>query len=297
MPAGKLASLVAMIAVAVVMLRTPSLAGDRISDLTTMLASSSEKTRLSAAVSLARLADKRTMKPLVGALKDANPQVRAVAATALGKLAHQAAYPALKNAATGDTDATVRQAAHEAAIAVAKANNIKDELTDPPAVAAKTTSGFGHSPHAVEDKPDLFVTVKGTNDDSPGNKDKASRKANAEILKTVLSDELKAAPAVTTTATDAQRWGLDQRTIDVSIVKMETAQSNGMMEVATELRLAVSDQKGRLLSFLSGGAKVQIPLAKYQAKFLPNMKRDAIVGAMKGMMDKLLAHLRQIATT
>jgi len=275
------------------MMRTPVFAGDRITDLTTMLASSSEKTRLSAVVSLARLQDKRTMKPLVTALKDANPQVRAVAASALGRLAHQAAYPSLKSAATEDGDATVRQAAHDAAVAVAKANNIKDEFTDPP---VKTT-GFGHSPHAVEDKPDLFVTVKGANDDSPGNRDKASRKANAEMLKTVLADELKSAPAVTTTATDAQRWGLDQRTIDVSIVKMETAQSNGVMEVATELRLAISDHKGRMLSFLSGGAKVQVPLARYQAKYLPNMKRDAIVGAMKGMMDKLLAHLRQIATT
>lgn len=292
-----------MIALAVVMMRTPAVAGDRIAELTTMLASSSDKTRLSAAVSLARLGDKRTMKPLVAALKDPNAQVRAIAATALGKLGHQAAYPALKAAANSDVDATVRTTAREAALSIAKANNIKDELTDPPPVAAvpaqapKTTTGFGRSPHAVEEKPDLYVQVKGANDDSPGKVDKPTRKVNAEIVKAVLQDELRTAPLVTMAATEGQRWNLDARIIDVSIVKLEQTQANGMVEVSTELRLAISDDKGRLLSFLSGGAKVQVPASKYQPKFLLNMKRDAITGAMRGMMDKLLVHLRKITTT
>jgi len=270
-----------------------------------MLASSSDKARLSAVVSLARLGDKRTMKPLVTALKDANAQVRAIAANALGKLGHQAAYPALKTAATADTDATVRTTAREAALAIAKANNIKDEFTDPPAAPAqtqvqaqaKTTTGFGHSPHAVEEKPDLYVQVKGANDDSPGKVDKAIRKVNAEIVKGVLQEELRTAPLVTMVATEGQRWGLEARTIDVSIVKLEQTQANGLVEVSAELRLAISDDKGRMLSFLSGGAKVQLPAAKYQPKYLPSMKRDAVTGAMRGMMEKLLAHLRKITTT
>src|SRR5690606_472963 len=106
--------LVAVIAVAVVAARTPAFAGDRVAELTTMLSSSSEKTRLQAVLSLARLGDKRTLKPLVTALHDPNPQVRAIAATALGKLGHKAALPALKNAANDDRDATVRAKAREA---------------------------------------------------------------------------------------------------------------------------------------------------------------------------------------
>lgn len=300
MTTGKLARLVAMIVLAFVVTRTDALAGDRIAELTTMLASSSNKTRLSAVVSLARLGDKRTMKPLVTALKDPDVQVRALAAAALGKLGHKASYPALKSAATDDADATVRSTAHEAALAVAKANAIKDEFTDPPAAAVQArakTTGFGRSPHAVEDKADLYVTIKGTNDDSPGKAEKLVRKVNAEIVKAVLQDELRNAPLVTMIAADAQRWGLDQRLIDVSIIKLEQSQANGMVEVSAELRLVVSDNKGKLMSILSGGAKAQIPTAKYQVKNLPNMKREAIEGAMRGMMDKLLVHLRTITTT
>jgi hypothetical protein len=295
--------LVMLIALAVAVTPAPVFAGDRITELTTMLSSSSEKTRMSAVLSLARLGDKRALKPLVTALTDPNAQVRAIAATALGKLGHKAALPALKAAATDDLDDTVRAKAREAAALVAKANNIKDEV-EPSSPAepvmqarAKKTTGFGRSPHAVENRPDLYVTIKGTNDDSPGKTDKATRKANADILKLVLADQLRTAPQVTMVANEGERWGLDPRMIDVSVVKLDVAQAGSYMEVAAELRLAISDEKGKLISFLSGGAKVQIPLAKYKPRFLPNMRKEALEGAVKGMFDKLLVHLRQMATT
>lgn len=260
-----------------------------------MLSSSSEKTRISAVVSLAKLGDRRALKPLVTALHDPNAQIRALAATALGKLGHKAALPALTEMASNDPDETVRARAQEAAAMVAKANHIATDLPGEPAAPAQArhTTGFGHSPHAVEDKPDLYVLVKGTNDDSPGKADKTTRKANADILRQVFLDELKTAPQVTTTASVAQRWGLDARHIDLSIVKMEVVQNGGYVEMQTELRLAISDDSGKMLSFLSGGAKVQVPKAKFNLNALPMMRRDALEGAMRGMFDKLLAHLRR----
>jgi hypothetical protein len=272
-------------------------AGDRIADLTSMLSSSSEKTRMSAVLSLARLGDKRTLKPLVTALKDPSPQVRAIAATALGKLHHKAALPLLKTTAQDDVDPIVRKKARDAAIRVAKANNIKDDFAapSPTAHARKKTTGFGRSPHAVEGAPDLYVMVKGANDDSPGVTDKATRKVHADILKAALQDSLRAAPQVTMVQSEAERWGLDARTIDVSVTKLEMSQSGGYIEVEAELRLAISDQSGKMLSFLSGGAKVT---RKYSAKVpLASLRREALEGAMKGMFDKLIVHLRHITTT
>ncbi|MBV8756766.1 MAG: HEAT repeat domain-containing protein [Deltaproteobacteria bacterium] len=267
---------------------------DRIGDLTAMLSSSSDKTRLSAVVSLAKLGDKRALKPLVTALHDPNAQVRALAATGLGKLGHKAALPELQHVATDDTDDTVRTRAREAAMQVAKANHIAADMPgEEPAQARAHTSGFGRSPHAVEDKPDLYVLIKGANDDSPGKADKTTRKANADILKAAILDQLKTAPQVTMTADVAQRWGLDARHIDLSVVKLEVVQSGGYVEMQTELRLAISDDTGKMLSFLSGGAKVQVPKSKFNLNALPMMRRDALEGAMRGMFDKLLAHLRQ----
>ncbi len=295
----------------------PVLAGDRVTELTTMLSSSSEKTRLQAVLSLARLGDKRAVKPLVIALQDPNAQIRAVAATSLGKIGHKASLPALKTAAIDDTDETVRKTARDAVAAVSKANHLANDLPAqvasgepaiPPSAAASAASpppvpptarktGFGRSPHAVRDRPDLFVTVKGCNDDSPGKTDKVTRKQNAEILAASLKSELKRAPQVTMAQPDAERWGLDARMVDVSVTKMDVSQAGNYLEVSVELRLAISDNTGKMLSFLSGGAKVQVPMSKYKPQYLPSIRKEAIEGAMSGMMDKLLVHLRQITTT
>lgn len=251
------------------------------------------------------------MKPLVTALQDPNVQIRAVAATALGKLGHRASLAALKTAATDDVDETVRKSARDAVLAVAKANNIPSDLPDAPApaqdpanattvsapVQARKTTGFGRSPHAVEDRPDLYVAVKGCNDDSPGKTDKVTRKGHADFLALTLKDSLSKAHQVTMLENEAQRWGLEPRQLDVSVVKMETAQNGNYMEVEVELRLAISDVKGKMLSFLSGGAKVQIPLSKYKPSLLPSLRKDALEGALHGLFDKLLAHLRQVETT
>ncbi|MEO6774621.1 MAG: HEAT repeat domain-containing protein [Kofleriaceae bacterium] len=288
--------LVGVVAVALAVFTAPARA-DSVDLLTKQLSSSNERARVSATISLARLGDKRALKPLVTALHDPSAEVRAIAAVALGKLKHKAALPSLRAAATDDTDATVRKKAREAALAVAKANELDAELTPEPAAVAKAqsrhTKGFGHSPHAVADEPDLYVMIKSSSDDSPGKADKPTRKQNAEVVKQALLDSFKSAPQVTMAAADAQRWGLDPRTIDLSVVKMDVATNGGYVEIAAELRLAISDDKGKMLSFLSGGAKVQIPAAKFKGQYLQNYRREALEGAMRGMFDKLLAHLRQ----
>lgn len=270
-----------------------------------MLASSSDKARISAVVSLARLNDRAALKPLVTALHDPNAQVRALAANALGRLGHKAALPALK-AATEDPDDTVRARAKDAAIAVAKANKLPDPFPKAAAVpeiesaqARKSggRAGFGRQAHAVENHPDLYVTINTSADDSPGKADKAARRVHGDILRQTLSDSFKSQPMVTTIATDAQKWGLDPRHLDLSVTKLEVMQAGTMIEVEAQLRLAISDDNGKMLSFLSGGAKVQVPKRTFDAKYLPNLRKEAIENAARGLFDKLLAHLRTRSST
>jgi hypothetical protein len=304
---GGLARFVAPLVVAATLLRgTPAHAEDRVAELTKMLSSSSnEKARFAAVVALARIGDKRAMKPLVTALADPSPKIRAVAAVALGKLGHRAALPALKNTASDDADDDVRGRAKDAASAVAKANKLPDpfggvagggtEDNQPSTVQAKRKSGragFGTEPHALEERPDLYVMINSSADDSPGKADKNTRKVHADIVRQALADQCKSAPHVTTKAADGQRFGLDLRHIDLSVTKMDVAQSGAYVEIEAQLRLAISDDKGKMLSFLSGGAKVQVPKRTFDAKYLPNLRKEALENAMRGMFDKLIKHLR-----
>jgi hypothetical protein len=277
----------------------PALA-DQIGDLTkTVTSSSNEKARLAAVVSLAQLRDKRAMKPLVTALADPSAKIRAVAAVALGQLGHKAALPSLRTTANDDADLTVRARAKTAAIAVAKSNRLPHPFSEPATELAvvepkkQGRAGFGNAPRALEPKPDLYVVIKSSADDSPGKADKKTRKVNADIVRQVLADHCRSAPNVTSVAADAQRWGLDLRTVDLSVVKLDVVQSGAYVEVDAQLRLAISDDKGKMLSFVSGGAKVQVPKAKFDARYLPNLRKEALENAMRGMFDKLLAHLRE----
>jgi HEAT repeat protein len=270
----------------------------RIAELGQLLnTSSSAKARISAVAALARLGDKRAWKPLVGALKDPSASVRALAATALGKLGHKGSLPALAEA-TLDTDDTVRERAEEALAKVRKANNITvAEAPTEDAKAGTGEAGFGTNAHAVEARPDLYIVINGANDDSPGSTDKASRKKHAEYLKNTVAVALSSEATVTNVAADASKYGLEQRTLDLSVVKLEHRVSGNMVQVEAELRFAVGDKDGRMLSFVSGGATVEVAKKTFSSRNLPMLRQQALEGAVKGLWVKLLAHLRRDASS
>ena len=288
------------LALALGALHAPPARADEMVELTKMLSSSSsDKARLSAVTALARLGDKRTLKPLVTALHDPNTQVRAIAAAARGKLGHKAALPSLRDAAANDPDDGVRAKASGACAWIAKANHLALEGTD--AVATTEThprrAGFGHAAHAVENHAEYMIVISSSSDDSPGRLDKAARKVHSEALRAELTKELAAQPSVTLAAAEAQKWNLDTRHVDLSIVKMEVVPNGTYMEIQADLRLAISDDKGRMMSFVSGGAKVQIPKKTFDLRYLPALRKEAVENAMHGMFDKLLAQLRNRSQT
>lgn len=287
------------IAIAIVVRLAPAHAEDRVAALTRQLASSSEKTRLSAVLALAKLGDPAAQKPLVTALGDRSFRVRGVAVTALGRLGCEAALPTLRVLAADDADGDVRKAASTAVMKIAQAKHGADDREKPEVdaqarrAAPSAGRGAGHPVHADEPHPDLYLLVNSSADDSPGTADKRTRKARADIIKRVLLDNLKTETSVTSLAGDAQRWGLLARHIDLSVTRLGVDRTSGMVEVGAELRLAISDDSGKMLSFLSGGAKVQVPAGKFDARYLPELHREALENAMRGMVDKLLAHLRE----
>ncbi len=276
---------------------------DNVASLTdTLSSSSSEKERISAVTALARLGDKRALRPLVSALHDPSSIVRAIAAAGLGKLGHRASLPALREA-VGDADALVAKRAREAITRVCQANNLPDETPAPAATTAVATSGtgkpgFGRSPRALSAQPDVYVVLKTTKDDSPGTgagKDAKTRKENAVIIRDSLNGSLRTHVSVTNIAEDAKRYGLDPCQVDLSIVKLEQRQNGDYIEVQAELRLAISDDHGRMKSFLTNGAKVQVPRRTFDQRYLPQLRREALENAVKGIVDDLLVHLRRTA--
>jgi hypothetical protein len=250
--------------------------------------SASQKTKLSAIAALARLGGHHAVAPLVTALADTNPTVRALAAAALGKIGQKSALSPLRQV-SADPNENVRLRVAEAIRAITKANGLTQESAGS---TAQTGAGFGREARTTENNPDLYVVLKSCNDDSPGRSDKKARSTHAEVVRAAMMASLHDAALVTSVATDAKRLSLHPHVVDASVVKMVLRTRGKFLEVQTELRLAISDDSGKMLSFLSGGAVVSVPKQGFNWSYLPELRKTALENAVHGLFEKLLAHLR-----
>ena len=297
------AAVVTAVALAFAHVASASAQDGSIAELSSTLSkSSSEKSRLGAVIALARLGDRNTMKPLVAGLRDPSAKVRAAAAAALGRLAHKSSLPALREACN-DGDELVRKQATKAVALVSTANGIALEPTETASSQSLTAAsaatpikaGFGHQPRALATRPELYVLINTSTDDSSKKLDEKTRKSHGEIVRVAMAAALKTSPAISGNAADLEKYGLTARNLDLSVVTLEAKAVGNTMEIDAQLRLAISDKQGKMLAFVSGGAKVSVPKRTFESKQLPDLRREALEGAVKGLFDKLLDHLRRSA--
>jgi len=267
---------------------------DRLVNLARTLASSKhEKARIAAAVSLGRMKDRRALKPLVRALRDENRVVRAVAAASLGTLGDARALPGLKRA-TRDSDATVRRRATQAIVAIRKAAS-PEQVAEQKSVSDKDQphhAGFGDRPRKLDPRPTVYLVLKSTTDESKARVNKRARRHHADKMRSFIEAELSAAPDVTTSEQEALAYGIERNTIDASITKLARREAGPYVEVECEIRIAISNDRGKMLSFLTGGAKVQIPKGMFRMKHLPKLRLEAIENAVKSVNQDLISYLR-----
>jgi hypothetical protein len=260
---------------------------DRVHDLSrTLVHSQHDKERIAAAVSLGRLGDARAVKPLVAALRDDNRMVRAVAAMALGHLADDTALPALQRATT-DRDEVVRKRALEAIA------TIRNRAAGAPVPRA---AGFGTSPSRVGPEPVLFIGLKSTLDESKAPITTKERTGHGQKVRGWMLSELGRQSDVTVSEGEARALGLERSNIDVSIVKLDLQERGKFMEVECQIRVAISDDRGKMLSFLTGGAKIQVPRSTFRAKYLPQLRLEAIENAVKSVHQDMLGYMRRTRT-
>ncbi len=278
---ARTARLVWVIVMAMIVLPATASA-DRITTLSkTLRTSKHHKARIAAAVSLGRVRDRRALRPLVIALRDRNKTVRVIAATALGHLGEPAALAALRRASR-DADGLVRKRAMES---IARIRN-RRALRDNGYLKRKRKRRLSH-------RPELFVVVKSTHDESSGRLSKRVRKRRAKRMRYLMLKQLARTPEITLNESKAQRFGISPHAIDVSITSFRKRRRGRFIEIECKLRVAVSNKRGKMTSVLSGGAKVQVPTRTFKRRYLPQLRLEALENAVKGVHQDLLRHLRR----
>jgi hypothetical protein len=119
------------------------------------------------------------------------------------------------------------------------------------------------------------------------------RKHRAEQMKTLLSRELDATPEITTDERVAKKLRIAHYNLDASIMRFGRRVQGGMVEIECEIRVAISDQRGKMLSFMTGSAKVQVPRRSFKTRYLPRLHLEALENAVKGVHQDLLPQLRR----
>lgn len=298
---SRAAALVAVgLALAVFLGGAHSARADRVHDLSHALVHGKRATtRISAAESLIRLRDPRSLKSLVRALRDPNHRVRALAASALGRLGVVDALPALEGARR-DTSITVRR---NAIAAIESIRARQDEAARKLAavdIAPRHAAAIAGSPlvtpEADEEIPApqrLYVMLKSAIDKSSGAGPKA-RLARASHMRSLMADHLEQTRNVTLIPSRARALTVDPYAIDLTMVKLSRVERESNIEVECEIRVAISTPQGKMLSFLTGGAKVQVPRATFREQFLPQLRREALEGAVRSVHRDLIEHLAKL---
>ena len=100
--------------------------------------------------------------------------------------------------------------------------------------------------HPMVSRPELFVGIESAT---------AARHAHAELVRTTLLAGLASTPRLTTVASEARRFHLDGRRLDIAVVRLDDADGT----ITAELRAMISDDTGKMLAVVSSCARIDIP--------------------------------------
>lgn len=273
-----LAVIVASITFAITTLAIPEARADRVTDLAEALANGKDaRTRLVAAIGLARVNDKRAVGPFIRALRDTDKTIRGVAAAALGNLGDTRAIPALEKAVS-DLESFVRERARESL------DKLRPILSQE---KRGTESVPKEKPRPAETSggKKAFVVVKSTyNRATTGGKPLAAK------MKTYLEEEVQGTRELSTDV--GSRGKVGAFTIDGSITEMVKKTTTNYVEVTCNVRLVVGTYPdGRVVTMVNGGATVQMPRRSWKATMEPAVQLDALSSAVKGAHQTLVTFL------
>jgi len=145
--------------------------------------------------------------------------------------------------------------------------------------------------------PTAYVTLKSITDRSEGKASKRRRAARASSVRNLIVEELRSSPTVTLEAATGEELGLKHFNVDATIEKLDRRVQDSLVEIHCELRLSISDGRGRMLSFLTGGVAVQVPRHSFRRKYEPQLQREALEGAARKINRDLMSYLERETQT
>jgi hypothetical protein len=261
-----------LLSLVVVFLFAGTAHADKIDTLIGQLERSSDyKVRLSAALNLAKIGDKRAVSPLIRALKDGNRTVRGVAAAGLGKLVdsdvskktRKRALSALKTASKKDSNSFVRKQA-------LKAYNAIKGMDGGGAAAVSGSIYVNIGPMAAkrrdddEMKPLMRKTIVKT----------FSKKASSMMTKWP--------GAANPSKKQIKKKGVMAFHVDGTLTELQASPGGSSTKVSCKVSMLLATYPEKsMFGFLKGGAKVQTGTSAQDIRYA---KEDCVAAVIEDLI-------------
>ena len=249
---------------------------DRVPDLIqTVTTDPSYKVRVSAALVLGKLKDKRAVPALKKVLAhDGHYAVRATAAQSLGAIGDRGAVPALEKALTDSHD-FVRARAKTALATLSTTGPPKPEPV----------------PVAVKSGRERFYVGVG----SVGDKTKHAGPDMVKRMREFVVRELERTPEVTLKLDGTGRGRkVKGFTVEGAITEIKKSSSRNYVEISCEVSYVVGLYPSRsIIMMTTGGATIQTPRGQFRNHQEPGLRVSALEEAVRGAHQNLLAFLKK----
>jgi hypothetical protein len=95
---------------------------------------------------------------------------------------------------------------------------------------------------------------------------------------------------LTIVPSEAERFHLDARRIDVSIARLDVTETGATATVTAELHAMISDDHGKMLAVVTSCARIDVSRARV-ARALPELYDRALGEAAEDLSDRVTARL------
>jgi hypothetical protein len=263
------------LAVAVVLIASRSAGADNVDRLIQQLEDSADyKVRLSAALNLAKLNNKKAIPAFIKALSDSDKTVRSAAAAALGKLVDSTVKPAQRKEALAALERAINKESNSFVLKQAQK-----------AFDAISKLGGGGGPAVAASS--IFVEISGMAAETD-----AADKMKQLMRKTTVTTFAKKAPAMATswpggkTPTKGQLDAAKARAFYVhgTLNELKTAARSGSTMVSCKVNMLIGTFPDKsMFGFANGGATVQ---AGTSAQDVEYAKEDCVVAVVEDLVGK-----------
>jgi hypothetical protein len=129
------------------------------------------------------------------------------------------------------------------------------------------------------------VMIASSSDESPGVLDAHARKRHGEIVRGALLDVLRRSGA------DVRHAGIGPRQLDVAIIGWQVTTTPAEIAVSAQVRVVICDQRGRMMSIVTGRARVSVPARGARIAELREQALAEAVGSMTRSLQSQLARM------